>query len=505
MSTSTFFGHPKGLSTLFFLEMWERVSYYGMRALLILFMVAAIADGGLAIDDATATAIYGLYTASVYLLSMPGGWIADRLLGAQRSVFAGGCVIAAGHFVLAIPATETFFIGLFLVAMGTGLLKPNVSTIVGQLYSEEDQRRDSGYTIFYMGINIGGMLGPIICGFLGESDSFGWHWGFGVAGVGMVLGLIQYHFGRKHLGSSGLTPTPGALNTKVAWNWVFGLSGALTLVFLLGVFGVIAVSAVSLAAYGAQLIALLFVVYFLYLILLGGLTSLEKRRAWVVFILCVGCAIFWSGFEQTGSSFNLFASRYTDRTLDFIDFEIPASWFQSINSLFIILTAPFVAWLWFILAKRNLDPSSPVKFAFGLLLLAAGFFVMVLAAKLVSGGEKVLPFWLVLTYFLHTLGELCLSPVGMSAVSRLAPARYASQMMGMWFLAISFGNIFAGLLAGRFDPNELSDMPGLYLQIALMGVGAAVILLALAKPLSRWEKSVPEKGDDSQMASSSAS
>lgn len=482
--------HPHGLRTLFFTEMWERFSFYGMRALLVLFMTTALVQGGLGMDDATATAIYGLYSAAVYLSALPGGWIADRLLGAQDAVWYGGIVIMLGHFTLAIPAVPTFYVGLVLVALGTGLLKPNISAIVGELYPQGGAGRDAGYTIFYMGINLGAMLGPLVCSALGESDRFGWHYGFAAAGIGMLLGLIQYRRSRYRLDDAGLYPAHLRSDTGIEaaprHGWLFvGMGLGLVIVtVLLGLAGMIRFDALRLAQGSTYLLTAIVILYFAYIFLYGSLSGAESKCVAVIVVLVIAEAIFWSGFEQAGSSLNLFAHRYTAREL--LGFTIPAGWFQSLNPLFILILAPFMAALWLNLGRRNLDPSIPVKFALGLIQLGLGFFVMFLAARLVAGGNSVLPTWLLLTYLLHTTGELCLSPVGLSAISKLAPKRYLSQMMGIWFLGAALGNLIAGLLAGRFDPEALGDMPGLYLQIVAVTVGAGLLLLAAAKPIRKF-------------------
>ena len=482
--------HPPGLRTLFFTEMWERFSYYGMRALLVLFMTAAVAEGGLGLDDATATAIYGLYTAAVYLAALPGGWIADRMIGAQNAVWYGGIVIMFGHFTLAVPAQPTFYIGLVLVVLGTGLLKPNISAIVGELYPEGGSNRDAGYTIFYMGINLGAMLGPLVCSTLGESDRFGWHYGFAAAGIGMLLGLIQYRFTSYRLNSAGRYPShlrdTGATGSAPRSGWlIIGIGlGLVIFTVLLGLTGVISFDPVRLAQYSTYLIAAIVALYFTWIFLFGGLTGVETRCVTVIVILVMAAAIFWSGFEQAGSSLNLFAQRYTDREI--LGFSIPAGWFQSLNPMFILILAPFMAALWVNLGRRNLDPSLPAKFALGLIQLGLGFFVMFMAARFVVSGESVLPTWLFFTYLLHTTGELFLSPVGLSAISKLSPKRFLSQMMGIWFLGAALGNLVAGLLAGRFDPESLNDMPGLYLQIVAVTVGSGLLLLAAARPIRKF-------------------
>ncbi len=486
----TVLGHPRGLMTAFFTEMWERMSYYGMRALLVLFMTDQIMNGGLAFTDQSATAIYGIYTAAVYLTALPGGWIADRLLGAQRSVLVGGFIIMCGHFVLAIPSVQAFFLGLVLVVVGTGLLKPNVSTIVGSLYASGDERRDAAFTIFYMGINTGAFLGPLVCGTLAQSDRFGWHWGFGAAGVGMAIGLVQYWMTSGYLGDAGKYPASSGDAEKDAafrrkgWTGVAIGTAALAVLVGTGLGGMYTLDAVRVAELSAYVIAGSAAAYYLYVLTLGGLNPVERKRMYVLIVLFIGAAMFWSGFEQAGSSLNIFADRYT--RLDFGDFAIPSTWFQSLNSMFIIfLLGPLYAWLWIWLAKRHLEPSTPTKFALGLLILAAGFLVMVGASKIVAAGNQAFPTWLFWTYFLHTAGELALSPVGLSATTKLAPQRYVGQMMGMWFMAASLGNLIAGLVAGEFDAENLNAMPGQYMQIVLFCGGAGLLMLVFSKPLQK--------------------
>jgi POT family proton-dependent oligopeptide transporter len=480
-------GHPEGLRTLFFAEMWERFSYYGMRAMLILYMVDA--GGGLGLDDRTAAAIYGLYSAAVYVVALPGGWIADRLIGAQRAIMAGGSLIAAGHFTLAFPGRAPFFLGLLLIVCGTGLLKPNISAAVGELYPKGDGRRDAGFTFFYMGINIGAFLGPLVCSTLGESERFGWHWGFAAAGVGMVVGLWYFRRTRHRLGDAGLLPSldpakPAELaKMRAGWRGV-GIAVALVAAASAALLtGLVAVDPVAAAQRTGVLIAAIAVAYFVYMFAFAGLTGDEKRKMVVIVVLFLGCALFWAGFEQTGSSFNLFAERYTQRV--FAGFEIPAGWFQSINAFFVFTLAPVFAAAWVELARRNLDPSTPAKFGLGLVLLGAGFLVMIGAAELVLAGDKVLPTWLVMTYLLHTMGELALSPVGLSATTRLAPHRFAGQMMGVWFLGTSLGNLLAGLVAGEFAGEALAEFPAQFLQMALICAGAGLLLLVFSRPIRR--------------------
>ena len=481
---SGFLGHPIGLLTLSTTEMWERFSYYGMRALLVLFMVEAVEEGGLGYSDQTATAIYGLYTAAVYMLSLPGGWIADRLIGAQRAVWFGGIIIMSGHFVLAIPSISTFFLGLVLVSLGTGLLKPNISAIVGEFYQPGDPRRDGGFTIFYMGINVGAALGPIVCGYLAQDN---WHYGFGAAGVGMLLGLVQFKVTLAKLGEAGRLPAAKPPNdvafARKAWVGIFFFLAIIGAVLFAGLTNTVTLNAVSLAQSSTYAIVAMAFVYFGYLLILGKLTRDERGRVIVIIVLFFAAAMFWSGFEQAGSSLNLFAERYTLR--QFAGFEIPASWFQSLNPVFIIFLAPFYSMMWVALARRHMDPSTPMKFAVGLIILGFGFAVMIGAAALVADGQQVLPTWLFFTYLLHTMGALALSPVGLSSVTKLAPRRFVGQMMGVWFLAASLGNILAGLIAGEFSADAVDDMPRLYTQIVLTTVGSGVLLAIVAKPLKR--------------------
>ena len=478
------FGHPRGLATLFMTEMWERFSYYGMRALLVLFMIAAIEDGGLALSDQNATAIYGLYTAAVFLGSLPGGWIADRLMGAQRAVWVGGIIIMAGHFILAIPSDVIFFLGLIVIVFGTGLLKPNITAIVGDLYEQDDPRRDSGFTIFYMGINLGAALGPLVCGWLALQN---WHYGFAAAGFGMLFGLIQFHLTRHHLGSAGREPDPTVNQSdrfrRYAWTTITACIVLVAYLFIAGVMGWIRYDAILLAQGATYVIVTVAAAYFLYIFAFSGLTDSERRKMALIFVLISAATVFWVGSEQAGSSLNLFAERYTIR--EFGSFVIPASWFQSANPVFIILLGPLYSMFWVALAKRHMDPSSPLKLAIGLIILGIGFIVMIGAASLVAEGQQVLPSWLIFTYLLMTMGELALSPVGMSAITKLAPRRLVGQMMGVWFLSLSLGSILAGLFAGEFRSDAVNEMPSLYLQLVMMTVGAGLILMLASGYLKR--------------------
>ena len=481
----TFWGHPRGLATLFFTELWERFSYYGMRALLVLFMTTATtsANPGLGLDVGTAAAIYGLYTSLVYLLSLPGGWVADNIWGQRKAVFIGGIIIAAGHFSMAIPYDFPFFLGLVLIVLGTGLLKPNVSTMVGDLYPDGGARRDAGFSIFYMGINLGAILGPTLCGLFGEG--YNWHWGFSLAGFGMVLGLISYKAGAGNLGDAGLLQTDddeATVNRKTRnfYTTISAVAAAIIAFSFLVSSGVISVTLEAIAqvlGYGIVIVTMLF---FAYLIFLGGHTKLEKKRLGVIFWLFLLAAVFWSGFEQAGSSLNLFAKDLTDRSV--MGWEMPASWLQNINPIFIVIMAPIFGWLWTWLAQRNANPSIPVKFSLGLVGIAAGFFVLSWGAANATTANPVSPAWLVVTYFLHTAGELCLSPVGLSSITKLAPKNRVGQMMGIWFVAASLGNLFAGLVAGQLEslaPNML------FWNVALITSGAGIIALLFSTPIRK--------------------
>jgi len=474
------FGHPRGLATLFFTEMWERFSYYGMRAILILFMTAAATgtNPGLDFEDGRAAAIYGLYTGMVYLMALPGGWVADKLWGLRKSVFVGGCIIAAGHFSLAIHSMPTFYLGLLLIVIGTGLLKPNISAIVGDLYPEGGARRDAGYSVYYMGINLGGFLGPLLVGFFGEG--YNWHWGFSLAGIGMVLGLVQYRLGLRHLGTAGERereePSVMARRARNFYLTIGNVALLAIAVVFLATTGVIEVELEAIAQGLGVGIVVLAILYFAYLLFAGGHTTVEKKRLLVIFWLFLLAALFWSGFEQAGSSLNLFAERMTDRFL--FGWEAPASWLQSVNSLFIIMLAPVFGSLWTWLAYRKANPSIPVKFGLGLLGLAAGFFVLMWGAANASAENPVSPAWLVVTYFLHTVGELALSPVGLSSISKLAPRNRLGQMMGVWFIASALGNLIAGLVAGQIETLPPAD---LFRTVALI-VGGAGLVALVASP-----------------------
>ncbi len=439
-----FFGQPRGLSTLFFTEMWERFSYYGMRAFLILYMTAPAAAGGLGFDDARAASIYGTYTGSAWAAAILGGLVADRVLGQYRSVLLGGIVIAAGHFTLAFKALPFFYTGLSLIVIGTGLLKPNVSTLVGSLYQQGDTRRDAGFSLFYMGINLGAFIGPLIAGYLAQRVD--WHIGFASAGIGMMFGLTQYVLGRKRLQDAmqRLQREPASA--------VVGNTPPVRR-------GEAHVPSVSQS---------------------GGFTAAEWKRIGAIVIFFLAAVLFWGAYEQAGSTLNLFADRYT--RLEVLGFAFPSSWFQSVQALFVIILSPIFAWLWLRLGRH--EPSVPAKFAISLLFMALSFLVLVPAGAMAqsAAGARVSPWWLVASYFVSELGELCLSPVGLSAVTKLAPVRIVGLMMGVWFLSNAFGNKLAGWAASFFSTMPLNT---LFTIVTMVLVGAAVVMFALIKPSRR--------------------
>ncbi|MGH8442520.1 MAG: peptide MFS transporter [Nevskiaceae bacterium] len=486
MNQATWLGHPRGLATLFMTEFFERFTYYGMRALLVLFLVAATegANPGFGMSREAAGAIYGLYTGAVYLGSLPGGWIADRLIGQRNAVFWGAVIIMLGNFILSIPGgAALFYLGLAVIVVGVGLLKPNISAIVGELYRDQPgARRDAGFSIFYAGINLGALLAPLVAGTIGEA--WNWRGGFFCAGLFMALGLVQYKLTEKYLGDAGLEPHPTspedrARGIKILW----GAGVVIAIVIVLMLAGILSFNVSQLAKGVGVAMSGLGIAYFAFVLLFGGLTSEERGRVGVIAIFFLCAAMFWAGFEQAATTFNLFAQDYTNRALlggMFPDGVHPASWYQSANPIFVVMFAPLFAYMWVELGKRNLDPSAPAKFGLGLVLLGTGFLVMMGAAQLIiaSGeGSKVAPTWLLMTYLLHTFGELCLSPVGLSNVTKLSPPRYVGQMMGTWFLGAALGNLVAGLVGGHVGSGSVNDMPDQYLTMAFIGGGAGLLML----------------------------
>ncbi len=469
-------GHPRGLTTLFLTEMWERFGYYGMRALLTLFMVAPIVKGGLEFSTRTAALVYGTYTMSVYMLSIPGGFIADNFLGARAAVLWGGIVIAAGYYTLAVHSPLAFYTGLVLVACGTGLLKPNISSMVGSLYGRDDDRRDGGFAIFYMGINVGAFFAPLLTGWLAQSEAFksiladhsfdparSWHWGFAAAGVGMTCGLIVYLFQRPRLAHVGHAPAPDAPRP-----W-----GKLLLVFAGAalLFGLVRLSDTDprfeWIRYGYVVVPLLAILWF------GTRQDPSVKRFAAILVFSLAAVIFWAIFEQAGSTISLFGDQLT--RLEIFGYAFPSAWYQSINSIWVISLSPVFAWLWVKLGDRQ--PSSPMKFTVGLVFLALSFLVMIPAARLTAEG-KVSPLWIVAVFFLQTLGELCLSPVGLSTLTKLAPANFVGLVMGIWFLAAALGNKLAGVLASEFTATDPSALAAFFTKQTIWVAIAIVALLA---------------------------
>jgi proton-dependent oligopeptide transporter, POT family len=486
---ATFLGHPRGLATLFFTEFFERFSYYGMRALLVLFLTAAAANGGFGVDNVTAGAVYGLYTSAAYLACLPGGWLADRLFGQRQSVFYGGILISVGNFMLALGSPLVFYLGLVVTALGTGLLKPNVSAIVGELYhGQSGERRDAAFSIFYVGINLGAFVAPLISGTIGET--IGYRWGFLTAGIAMLLGVAQYRLTSGFLGAAGLVPQgTSAAERRTSVRWLVAGLAMLVLAVGLVAAGVVDVKAAQLAEWFKWAMQVIAVVFFSAVLLFGKLDATEKKRVLVIAVFFLCAYLFWTGFEQAGTTLNLFARDLTDRSFlgsFFAAQEHPTTWYQSVNSVFIIVLSPFFAWLWIALGARNLDPSAPLKFGLGLVLLGLGFAVLILAARLIIvHGGKVGPQWLLMTYFLHTCGELCLSPIGLSNVTKLAPPRFVSQMMGIWFLGAALGNLTAGQIGGRIG-SEVATMPREFTLMTLYGVGTGAVVLLLSPIFRRW-------------------
>jgi len=480
MNTSnTFFGHPIGLRTLFLTEMWERMSYYGMRALLVLYMTGAVTgfNPGLGWSQVESQAIYGIYSGMVYFMVVPGGWIADNILGHQKAVLIGALIIALGHFTLAIPIEQTFFLGLIFVVLGTGLLKGNISTIVGQLYEGQDDKRDSGYTIFYMSINIGSTLGFLICSYLGEK--IGWHWGFGAAGIGMAFGVIQYIKHRHLLGDAGMHPNemPDDKRKKMTTYLKVSLVGML-MVIGAGLFGFFTIDPRFFAEQFAYFLTIIAGLYFVYLFLFAGLNAAERKNLILLFLLFIGAAAFWSGFDQSAGSLNIFARDYTD--LSIVGYEIPVGWLQFANPVIVVLFAPIFAGIWAQLARKNLDPSLPIKFAIGLLFMALSFLIMIVAVNIALESSPVGMQWLLLTYLFQTWGELALSPIGLSAFSRYGPKRYMGQMFGLWFLASAIGGVLAGLLGGEALDGGLETISPVFEFMIQYYLVIAVALIALS-------------------------
>ncbi len=473
----SFFGHPRGLATLFSTELWERFSFYGMRALLTLFLATSVQNGGLGLGEGLASSIYAVYGAAVYLVALPGGWLADRVLGPRRSVMIGAFVIMLGHVSMALPLTPTIWLGLLLIIAGTALLKPNISAIVGVLYGEQDARRDAGFSIFYMGINLGAFISPLICGYLGQQVS--WHLGFGAAAVGMFAGLMGYLYGQRHLGDVGLRPaqplTPSEARhiTRRALLAVVVVAALALVAWALGRLNLgLVVNAMTVLAF------LVTVVYFWRVLTAPDLRPEDRDRMRSFIWLFVAAALFWLIYDQGGSVLTLFAQQNTERSA--FGFAIPASWLNSLNPIMIIALAPVFAVLWARLGKRN--PPTPVKFAFGLAGVGLSFVVVSVAAAGVADGGKASVWWLVLVYLIQTVAELTLSPIGLSVSTKLAPPNLTGQVLGLWFLATAVGDATGAQVVKLIERLPQSTY---FLSLGVTAIVVAAVLLAGARRVRR--------------------
>ncbi|QNW92416.1 peptide MFS transporter [Acinetobacter seifertii] len=486
-----FFGHPKPLQGLFFTELWERFSYYGIQPLLILYMIAMVNEGGLALDRPTAAAIVGLFAGSMYLMTVFGGWVADNWLGQARAVWYGSIIIALGHLSIALSSLfnqSFFYLGLVLIVLGTGLFKTCISVIVGTLYKTHDARRDAGFSIFYMGINMGSFIAPLITGLLVQNH--GWHLGFGIGGIGMLIALLIFRFFAlpqlqtfNELRQETNTCNKPVVDNKNAPKIVFSFLFVVAMIIALTLLGIIHINPVVVATYLTIGIGLGIIAYFAYLLLFLNLDQNDKFKIIICFVLLITSALFWSAFEQKPTSFNLFAQDYINRNV--LGFEIPTVWFQSINAFFIIIFAPIAAWLWAKLGKSNKDPNYISKFIIALLLAAGGFLVMSFASRFAISDGLVSPFWIVGSLFLLTLGELCLSPIGLSTMTKLAPNVIRGQIMGLWFTGTALGNLMAGLIGGQVSADAIEHLPSLFMRCVLALVIGAIVLFLLKKPLNK--------------------
>lgn len=485
--------HPKGLYALFFTEMWERFSYYGMRALLVLYLTSQVMSGGFGLERANALEIYAIFTGLVYLTPIAGGLLADKILGQRKSIYIGGILMALGNFVLAMshgsasqePSFALLNLGLGLIIVGNGFFKPNISTMVGGLYEENDTRRDSGFTLFYMGINLGAFIAPLVSGTLGET--VGWGWGFGSAGIGMLLGVLVFHLTTQHLGTVGMPPSIKdksitKFRTRDWFDIVGIISGCAVATWaLITFFTTLGDDTYSMIMNTLFIVGGLAVLYIVFKNTEGGN---QWSRVGVIVVLCFFNIFFWAGFEQAGGTFNLFAEEKTNRML--AGFEIPTSWFQSINALGIFILAPVFAALWIALNRVNKNPNIPVKFGLGLVLLGLGFVVMYFANIASNGGVLISPMWLVFVYLLHTIGELFLSPIGLSMITKLSPPKIVSLMMGLWFSSIALANYMAGILENLLHKFNME----LFSFLIMSSVASGIVLLAISPILKKMMKGV---------------
>lgn len=472
-----FFGHPRGLQTLFFTEMWERFSYYGMRAILALFLASEVSQGGLGLDEATATSVVAAYGASVYLTGVVGGWLADRLFGSRRAVFYGGLIIMFGHIAMALPGgAVTVFLGIVLIIAGSGLLKPNISKMVGSLYSDTDTRRDAGFSLFYMGINVGSLVGQIVTGYLGENVD--WHLGFGAAAVGMAFGLTQYVLGGRNLGSAGAAPDnplPAENKAPVVWRVVLIVAAFVIVLGGLGMTGLIGLE--GLVNIVTVIAMVLPIVYFTVMLSSRQITSVERQRLVAYIPLFLATALFFLLFEQQATTLVFVAAEQTDTQI--LGMNFPVAWFQSVNPFVIIILAPVFALLWTKLGDRQ--PGTPMKFVGGLVFIGISFLWVVLAGNLVDANGNINPLMLAAVFLIMTIGELMLSPVGMSVTTKLAPKVFASQTMGLYFLAPALGQGLGAQVVKLYSP----DNQQVYFGVIGLAVIACGLLLAVA---ARWIK-----------------
>lgn len=494
MTTDTnrsFFGHPIGLSTLFATEMWERFSYYGMRALLVLFLTATFANGGFEMSELDAFTIYGIFTGLVYVTPLIGGVLADKFLGQRKTIYIGGLTMAIGQLLLSYSSTPTelsfelrqqlFYTGLGVLILGNGFFKPNISTMVGELYDNTDPRKDGGFTIFYMGINLGAFLSPLVAGKLGEQVA--WHYGFLAAAVGMLIGTVWFYVRSHSLGNIGMPPKVKELRNRLAaTDWIH------IMIFTIGLVGVIfgfifgwGYVPGNIQSLIIRVVAVLGLSYLIVSIIKGTKGKDEWSRIAVIIVLALFNIFFWSGFEQAGTTFNVFARDNTQRLIG--NWEIPATWFQSINAIFIVIFAPLFSILWVKLEKKKLNPNTPMKFGWGMLLLSLGFVVMAFGNTIAETGVKISPLWLVMVYMLHTFGELCLSPIGLSMVTKLSPPKLVSTMMGIWMFSFAAGNF----VASQMKAISLNIETSMGREVSVFWViaietGVAALLLMLISP-----------------------
>lgn len=497
---TSFLGHPKPLYSIAMTELWERFSFYGIRPLLVLFMSATLISGGLGLSKEEAAAVAGIFGGCIYLAALPGGWLADNYLGQKKAILFGCFIIALGHLSIGLSyfSASLFFLGLALIVIGTGLFKTCSSVIVGMLYKENDPRRDSGFTIFYMGINIGAFFAPLVCGFL--QVSYGWHFGFAAGGIGMLIALCIFTFKAqkdliefdKKVGIQENWDKPVRDNKNAFYVVVIGCLGIAGFIFLVFT-GFININPLSLAKNMLNIILSCSGIYFIYLFFFSSLNQEDKKKLFIFVILFFAAAIFWSVYEQQYTSFNFFADKLTDKT--FFNIEIPTVWFQSLGGGFVIVFAPLFSMLWIFLATRNYELSSLTKFAIGLILASIAFILMALASSHVielNGGETTVmnmiethqaslasPWWLILSFLFLVLGELCLSPVGLSLMTKIAPNLIKSQVMGLWFVSLSLGNVIAGLIGGQVSEENILDLPALFYTCVLILLVVAMILFIL--------------------------